>query len=112
MTNTIHLVTLFVSDPSVFYFFIHKIGGFECSCNSGYNGDGFTCADSDECASSPCDSNATCENTDGGFTCACNSGFSGDGFSCSDDDECASNPCDVNASCENLSGLGLNAQKP
>jgi hypothetical protein len=41
---------------------------------SGYTGDGLTCSDSDECASKPCDPNATCKNTAGGFTCTCNSG--------------------------------------
>jgi len=38
--------------------------------------------DIDECASTPCDKNATCDNTDGSFTCTCNIGYSGDGFAC------------------------------
>ncbi len=38
--------------------------------------------DVDECASNPCDQNATCTNHDGSFACECNSGFSGDGHSC------------------------------
>ena len=38
--------------------------------------------DIDECASTPCDKNATCDNTDGSFTCTCNTGYSGDGFDC------------------------------
>ena len=38
--------------------------------------------DSDECQSSPCHSNATCNNTNGSFICTCNSGYSGDGFTC------------------------------
>ena len=84
---------------------IPQTGGFECSCNDGYSGDGFTCSDSDECASNPCDANASCANSDGGFTCTCDSGYSGDGFSCSDVDECASSPCDANASCNNTQGL-------
>ena len=39
-------------------------------------------ADIDECLSSPCDSNATCNNTGGSFTCTCVNGYSGDGFQC------------------------------
>ena len=50
-------------------------GGFECSCNSGYSGDGISCSDDDECAAGACDANASCTNTDGGYECACNDGF-------------------------------------
>lgn len=39
-------------------------------------------ADINECDSSPCDTNAECENTDGSFVCTCNIGYSGDGFTC------------------------------
>ena len=35
--------------------------------------------DIDECLSSPCHSNAMCNNTAGGFTCSCNYGYTGDG---------------------------------
>jgi hypothetical protein len=38
--------------------------------------------DIDECASTPCDFNAVCANTDGNFTCTCHTGYSGDGFNC------------------------------
>ena len=39
--------------------------------------------DTDECATvSPCDANATCNNTEGSYTCSCDSGFSGDGILC------------------------------
>ena len=39
--------------------------------------------DVNECQTeSPCDSNATCNNTDGSYVCACNIGYSGDGFIC------------------------------
>lgn len=38
--------------------------------------------DVDECVSSPCHSNATCNNTAGSYECTCNSGFRGNGFAC------------------------------
>lgn len=75
-------------------------GSFDCSCDDGYEGNGFNCSsesmqwdyhyqwlsnilDIDECDAEPCDVNAGCEDTEGSFICSCNSGFIGDGFSCS-----------------------------
>lgn len=81
---------------------------FNCVCNEGFTGDGFTCGDFDECASgtADCDLNAACENTDGGFECTCADGFSGDGKTCEDIDECATDAddCDERAICTNLEG--------
>jgi len=56
-----------------------------CQCNHGFSGDGTTCQDIDECATSQagCDAHATCANTEGSFTCTCNDGWHGDGFTCS-----------------------------
>ena len=40
--------------------------GFECKCNPGYQGDGHSCEDVNECLGrSGCDRNAKCENTEG-----------------------------------------------
>ncbi|MEC7525129.1 MAG: calcium-binding EGF-like domain-containing protein [Myxococcota bacterium] len=79
-----------------------------CTCPDGYQGDGTSCADVDECATGAagCDPNATCTNTEGGFTCACAMGFEGDGTSCTDVDECATGmaTCDTNATCANEPG--------
>ena len=36
----------------------------------------------DECLDDPCDSNATCTNTDGSYICECNTGFTGNGTDC------------------------------
>eukprot|EP00736_Rhodelphis_marinus_P008643 Rmarinus@m.15601 len=82
----------------------------DCSCNTGYSGDGHTtCSDTDECSlsSDDCDpSYATCTNTVGSFTCACDVGYSGDGLSCTDNDECAlsTDNCDISAICTNTDG--------
>ena len=39
-------------------------------------------ADRDECLDSPCDGNATCQNTPGSFVCTCKEGFTGSGLEC------------------------------
>ena len=39
-------------------------------------------SDVDECLSNPCDTVATCMNTNGSFVCTCDNHFSGDGFNC------------------------------
>ena len=58
--------------------------GYQCTCKSGYEGDGKTCDDVNECATGvhDCDDNATCKNTKGSFECNCNQNFSGDGKEC------------------------------
>lgn len=57
----------------------NTIGSFDCSCNSGYEGDGFVCADIDECSAGldSCDSlNRECRNEPGSFSCdVCIPGF-------------------------------------
>lgn len=58
--------------------------GTTCACDTGYEGDGLTCTDVDECLTNNggCDANAACFNTDGGRNCGCNTGYVGDGVTC------------------------------
>ncbi|WP_434041805.1 MULTISPECIES: LamG-like jellyroll fold domain-containing protein [Sorangium] len=67
-------------------------GSFTCACNAGYEGDGVTCTNSDECAESPCQNGGTCTDGIDSYTCQCPAGFTG--TSCeSDIDDCAGSPC-------------------
>ena len=64
------------------------IGGFTCTCNQGYTGNGVTCtsisSNINECSlnTDNCDVNAACADTEGSFTCTCNPGYEGDGVTC------------------------------
>ena len=55
---------------------------FSCEYKDGFEIDGFSCSDIDECISNPCDQNAICDNTIGSYDCACFDGFDGDGMTC------------------------------
>ena len=74
---------------------VNTKGAFGCKCKDGYDGDGFTCENIDECTAPidgvfKCDVNAECTDLTPGFRCDCNTGYDGRGFSgeCRDLDEC------------------------
>ena len=57
-------------------------GGYTCACTtSGYAGDGFYCADINECTLSThdCHADGTCSNTYGNWSCGCDAGYEGNG---------------------------------
>ena len=60
----------------------------DCVCNTGFDGDGFSCSDIDECLTDThnCHINADCFNEIGSFECTCQSGYEGDGVTCHDID--------------------------
>lgn len=79
-----------------------------CVCGDGYEGDGATCADVDECAEglAGCDELGTCVNTPGGYRCDCPAGYEAEGDACRDVDECAegSHDCAPTATCVDEEG--------
>ena len=90
---------------------IPAFGGdpYTCACNAAYEGTGFACADSDECAdpvTNDCSPLATCDNQVGTYGCTCNPGYEGNGFACTDVDECgrSPSPCGANETCINQLG--------
>lgn len=98
------------------------IGGFECVCEVGLEGDGITCVEpgspapevvQDDCQNScRTDENQVCSPskvTNGTFACLCEPGFSQirEGSRCNDDDECSAGThdcADKTGLCDNIPG--------
>ena len=55
---------------------VHTLNN-DCECLFGYEGDGFECANIDECTygGHDCGWNSICTDTDGSWTCHCEEGF-------------------------------------
>jgi alpha-tubulin suppressor-like RCC1 family protein len=90
-----------------------------CSCDPGYEGDGQSCKNVDECAqgTDDCDANARCVDEPGTWSCECKPGYEGDGKSCTPNPcEPRVDPCDAatttcradgkNAVCDCAEGRG------
>lgn len=77
---------------------------YTCLCKVGFDGDGYSCYDVDECVEGmhDCDVNAECYNLVGHFECSCLSPYVGNGKECAYDAFCQR--CDKNAHCTEASG--------
>ena len=88
----------------------NTIGGFQCSCIQGWQGDGYYCNDFNECDNgSVCDANQLCRNAAGNYSCICKEGWTFIGPAneeCHDVDECTLglDDCDSFATCINTNG--------
>lgn len=81
--------------------------GFNCECNEGYYGNGFTCREIDYCANNPCreKENSQCIVVDFRPKCVCIEGFHEESGVCVETNECESNPCQFeNSKCQD--GVG------
>jgi plastocyanin len=75
-------------------------------CITGFTGGDCT-EDQNECAVSPCGSNANCTNTVGSFVCTCHDGYKRNNGTCVEINECESGPCKNGAICKDMF-LGYN----
>ena len=88
----------------------NTLGGFECNCAQGWQGDGSYCTDVNECVGgSVCGMNQICSNVPGNYSCSCSDGWISSGPNndeCQDVDECSLglDDCDTFATCTNTNG--------
>ncbi|WP_232379855.1 FG-GAP-like repeat-containing protein [Polyangium fumosum] len=76
----------------------NTVSSFSCACNAGYEGDGVSCTNIDECAASPCQNGGACTDGINSYTCECAPGFTG--ANCETNiDECAASPCQNGGTC-------------
>ncbi|GFO21380.1 fibrillin-1 [Plakobranchus ocellatus] len=88
----------------------NTVGGFECSCESGYEpGPREKCVDIDECDSAQNQCAFRCANLPGTFTCVCPMGYkvAADQIHCEDVDECSTPANRCRYACKNTVGSFL-----
>ncbi|XP_078685485.1 zonadhesin-like [Branchiostoma floridae x Branchiostoma belcheri] len=69
-----------------------------CVCDDGYEGDGLTCENIDDCDPNPCQNGGTCTDGVDSFTCDCIIGF--EGYTCRIYvGKCDPNPCQNGGNC-------------
>ncbi|XP_072176489.1 uncharacterized protein [Diadema setosum] len=77
--------------------------GYNCTCDSGFGGDGGDCTDINECLTEENNCSQICLNNEGGYTCGCHAGFTLSVETCEDINECDDeHGCDH--SCNNTEG--------
>ncbi|XP_038053869.1 signal peptide, CUB and EGF-like domain-containing protein 1 isoform X4 [Patiria miniata] len=79
---------------------------YRCACKNGYNRQGSSCVDVDECSSKNGGCVHTCTNIPGSYYCGCLAGFllHPEGKDCIDQDECASDQHGCQHECINTIG--------
>ena len=55
---------------------MNETPGYKCICHRGYEFDGTTCVDTNECIDQVCE-NGVCINTEGSYQCQCHPGYRG-----------------------------------
>eukprot|EP00026_Physarum_polycephalum_P001923 Phypoly_transcript_01926.p1 GENE.Phypoly_transcript_01926~~Phypoly_transcript_01926.p1 ORF type:complete len:787 (+),score=76.61 Phypoly_transcript_01926:659-3019(+) len=72
---------------------------YNCTCLSGFIGNGTTCTATNPCEINDCSVNATCVPAGFTYSCTCLSGFIGNGTTCTITNPCEINNCSGNATC-------------
>jgi len=77
--------------------------GNNCTCSEGWEGDGVTCLNINECllVPNPCQNktHSTCSDNDGSYDCICDTGYLDVSDECVDQDECIMDPSALPFSC-------------
>eukprot|EP00105_Crassostrea_gigas_P037421 XP_019921569.1 PREDICTED: fibrillin-1 isoform X2 [Crassostrea gigas] len=87
-------------------------GSYICNCKEGFQKNGDSCEDIDECSDitlNTCADDTNCQNLYGNYTCNCKSGFQKYGSHCEDVDECEKGIADCQQICINTIG-GFNCE--
>ena len=99
----------FVGDCSIHSICTNTQGSRECECKVGFEGDGLTCQNINECELQThlCSEFAHCIDINGDYNCQCWIGYSGNGIICENIDECSevgAHNCNYYADCIDTDG--------